>query len=220
MRAIELPPSPDEVEFVAGIDGFPAFKLLPEARVKAPYLLYGPEHLFEDFSILVTIKLDGPLDMGYLFAITTPSDNVIQLGLAIESMGPLHSITLVYTDFRSGDESQPGRKLATFSVPDLLDRWLRLSLKIENNNVTFYKDCVESGLLVLPREPKILPFDPASTLHLFGSGPLLGGYISVSSLKYIFHLIRYDSASKSTVHVSFNIPWQRVGHSHYGSVCV
>lgn len=129
------------------------------------------------------MKLDDPMDSGYLFTITNPTNTISQLGVKIEPLGPRHSISLLYSDITRDVTTN---KLATFTAADFVDKWVSFSLKVQGNNITFYLECQESGILVLQREPKQLTFDPASTLHLFNGGSVLKGDISVSRTVTLF----------------------------------
>ncbi|CAM1295504.1 Uncharacterised protein g1308 [Pycnogonum litorale] len=167
LECIKVPSA--NVGFVMGPNGFAAFEIGREADIKSPYRLYGSASLFHDFSIKTRLKLDDVVDAGYVFAVTNPSDTVIQLGLQIESLGPIYKISLLYAD-AGKDRDILSNKLATFSIPNLVGRWTDLDLRVQGDNITFYYNCKEYGMMALRREPVPLIFDPASTLHLFNDG--------------------------------------------------
>ena len=68
------------INFDTGLDGFPAFALSPDSDIRTPARAVLPG-LFENFAVMATIKPYSERG-GFLFAVNTPDDTVIQFGLS------------------------------------------------------------------------------------------------------------------------------------------
>ncbi|XP_017128344.1 collagen alpha-1(XVIII) chain isoform X5 [Drosophila elegans] len=158
------------IEFGEAEDGFPAFRFLQTADVKSPYRMLLPEKLYE-FAILITFR-QSSLKGGYLFSVVNPLDTVVQLGVHLSPVvKSSYNVSLVYTQ---ADQSI-GRKLASFGVAHVPDKWNSIALQVLNDKVSFYYDCELRNTTAVTREPPELVFDSASTLYIGQAGSIIGG---------------------------------------------
>lgn len=164
------------IEFAEAEDGFPAFRFLQTADVKSTYRMVLPEKLYE-FTILITFR-QSSLKGGYLFSVVDPGDQVVQLGV---HLSPLvknsYNVSLVYTQA----DQKISRKLASFSVAHVPDKWNSIGLHVLSDRVGFYYDCELRNTTMVTKEPIELVFDSASTLYIGQAGPTIGGKYEVSS---------------------------------------
>ncbi|EDW73441.2 uncharacterized protein Dwil_GK16645 [Drosophila willistoni] len=164
------------VEIVEGEDGFPAFKFLPTADVKSSYRMILPEKLYE-FAIHISYR-QSSLKGGYLFSVVNSIDTVVQLGVHLSPVVKnQYEVTLVYS---KADQSV-GRKLASFSVPYVPDKWSSIEFQVLSDKVSFYYDCELRNTTNVVREPSELVFESASTLYIGQAGPTIRGNFEVSS---------------------------------------
>lgn len=164
------------IEFGEAEDGFPAFRFLQTADVKSPYRMLLPEKLYE-FAILITFR-QSSLKGGYLFSVVNPLDTVVQLGVHLSPVVKnSYNVSLVYTQ---ADQSI-GRKLASFGVAHVPDKWNSIALQVLTDKVSFYYDCELRNTTPVVREPIELVFDSASTLYIGQAGSIIGGKFEVSS---------------------------------------
>ncbi|XP_032309717.1 collagen alpha-1(XVIII) chain isoform X12 [Drosophila ananassae] len=158
------------IEFAEAEDGFPAFRFLQTADVKSTYRMVLPEKLYE-FTILITFR-QSSLKGGYLFSVVDPGDQVVQLGV---HLSPLvknsYNVSLVYTQA----DQKISRKLASFSVAHVPDKWNSIGLHVLSDRVGFYYDCELRNTTMVTKEPIELVFDSASTLYIGQAGPTIGG---------------------------------------------
>ncbi|KAH8297524.1 hypothetical protein KR054_001117 [Drosophila jambulina] len=158
------------IEFGEAEDGFPAFRFLQTADVKSPYRMLLPEKLYE-FAILITFR-QSSLKGGYLFSVVNPLDTVVQLGVHLSPVVKnSYNVSLVYTQ---ADQSI-GRKLASFGVAHVPDKWNSIALQVLSDKVSFYYDCELRNTTPVVREPIELVFDSASTLYIGQAGSIVGG---------------------------------------------
>ncbi|KAH8322904.1 hypothetical protein KR059_010319 [Drosophila kikkawai] len=158
------------IEFGEAEDGFPAFRFLQTADVKSPYRMLLPEKLYE-FAILITFRQSSPKG-GYLFSVVNPLDTVVQLGVHLSPVVKnSYNVSLVYTQ---ADQSI-GRKLASFGVAHVPDKWNSIALQVLSDKVSFYYDCELRNTTPVVREPIELVFDSASTLYIGQAGSIVGG---------------------------------------------
>lgn len=164
------------IDFVSADDGYPAFKLLATANVKSPSTLMLPEKLYE-FAILVKYRLNS-LKGGYLFSVVDSQETVLQLGVHLSPVVKnSYNVTLVY-----GQPDVPaGRKLATFPVPNVPDKWNSIAFQVYSNNVTFYYDCVLQNATEVVRDPFELSFNKTAVLFIGQAGSVFHGHFEVSS---------------------------------------
>ncbi|XP_032592254.1 collagen alpha-1(XVIII) chain isoform X2 [Drosophila grimshawi] len=159
------------IEFADGEDGFPAFKFLSTADVKSPYQMLLPEKLYE-FAILITYR-QGSLKGGYLFSVVNPLDTVVQLGVHLSPVVKnSYNVTLVY----ALPDHSPGRKLASFAVDHVTDKWNSIAFQVYNDKVVFYYDCKVRNTTAVVRDPFVLAFESASTLYIGQAGSIIGGH--------------------------------------------
>ncbi|XP_037723296.1 collagen alpha-1(XV) chain isoform X5 [Drosophila subpulchrella] len=158
------------IEFGEAEDGFPAYRFLQTADVKSPYRMLLPEKLYE-FAILITFR-QSSLKGGYLFSVVNPLDTVVQLGVHLSPVVKnSYNVSLVYTQ---ADQSI-GRKLASFGVAHVPDKWNSIALQVLTDRVSFYYDCELRNTSLVTREPLELVFDSASTLYIGQAGSIIGG---------------------------------------------
>ncbi|XP_023173333.2 collagen alpha-1(XV) chain isoform X2 [Drosophila hydei] len=159
------------IDFVNADDGYPAFKLLASANVKSPSTLMLPEKLYE-FAILVKYRLNS-LKGGYLFSVVDSQETVLQLGVHLSPVVKnSYNVTLVY-----GQADIPaGRKLATFPVPNVPDKWNSIAFQVYSNNVTFYYDCVLQNATEVVRDPFELSFNKTAVLFIGQAGSVFHGH--------------------------------------------
>ncbi|XP_050741781.1 collagen alpha-1(XVIII) chain isoform X3 [Drosophila biarmipes] len=158
------------IEYGEAEDGFPCYRFLQTADVKSPYRMLLPEKLYE-FAILITFR-QSSLKGGYLFSVVNPLDTVVQLGVHLSPVVKnSYNVSLVYTQ---ADQSI-GRKLASFGVAHVPDKWNSIALQVLTDRVAFYYDCELRNTTLVTREPLELVFDSASTLYIGQAGPIIGG---------------------------------------------
>nr|AEL31277.1 multiplexin collagen isoform Ap3 [Drosophila melanogaster] len=158
------------IEFGEAEDGFPAFRFLQTADVKSPYRMLLPEKLYE-FAILITFR-QSSLKGGYLFSVVNPLDTVVQLGVHLSPVVKnSYNVSLVYTQA----DQNIGRKLASFGVAHVPDKWNSIALQVLSDKVSFYYDCELRNTTLVTREPIELVFDSASTLYIGQAGSIIGG---------------------------------------------
>ncbi|XP_034658145.1 collagen alpha-1(XVIII) chain isoform X14 [Drosophila subobscura] len=158
------------IEFGEAEDGFPAFRFLQTADVKSPYRMLLPEKLYE-FAILITYR-QSSLKGGYLFSVVNPLDTVVQLGVHLSPVVKnSYNVSLVYTQ----TDQSIGRKLASFSVAHVADKWNSIAFQVLSDRVSFYYDCELRNSTPVTREPIELVFDSASTLYIGQAGSIVGG---------------------------------------------
>ncbi|XP_030572386.1 collagen alpha-1(XV) chain isoform X8 [Drosophila novamexicana] len=159
------------IEFAEGEDGFPAFKLLSTADVKSPYQMLLPEKLYE-FAILITYR-QSSLKGGYLFSVVNPLDTVVQLGVHLSPVVKnSYNVTLVYAQ----PDQSAGRKLASFAVAHVPDKWNSIAFQVYSDKVVFYYDCILRNTTTVVRDPFELVFASASVLYIGQAGSIIGGH--------------------------------------------
>lgn len=208
LHAIGVPFSnPKTQYFDEGLDGFPAYGLMPGSDIKSPYRLFMPEKLYAEYSITATVR-PANKDGGFLFSVVNPLETVVQLGVQLIPSGPgLTNISLLYTDANIYALSQT---IASFVVPSFAKKWSRFALRVTTDNVTLFLNCHEFDTVVVKRNPLELVFDSASTLYVGQAGPLIRGAFHVSIIfihlafnnVYINFLIILDIKSRKTVNRS------------------
>ncbi|EDW50778.1 GM14812 [Drosophila sechellia] len=157
------------IEFGEAEDGFPAFRFLQTADVKSPYRMLLPEKLYE-IVILITFRQSSLKD-GYLFSVVI-ADTVVQLGVHLSPVVKnSYNVSLVYTQA----DQNIGRKLASFGVAHVPDKWNSIALQVLSDKVSFYYDCELRNTTLVTREPIELVFDSASTLYIGQAGSIIGG---------------------------------------------
>ncbi|XP_050073571.1 collagen alpha-1(XVIII) chain isoform X1 [Anopheles maculipalpis] len=168
MGAIQIPLQ-NGVKFVDGLDGFPAFGVTSEADLKSPFKLILSDHL-QDFAIIATVRPQSSSG-GWVFSVVNSLDTVVQLGLLLEptASGDQWNATLYYTDAKKERHSQP---LASFQVP-YGKSWMKMIFKVLPEQVVFYYNCLEAGVVAVKKEPRKLVFDSASTVYIGQAGPIL-----------------------------------------------
>lgn len=62
--------------FDQGLDGFPAYGILPGSDIKTPYRTLLPEQFYREFSIVCTVAAKSSQG-GFIFAVVNPSETVI-----------------------------------------------------------------------------------------------------------------------------------------------
>ncbi|XP_038223261.1 collagen alpha-1(XV) chain-like isoform X3 [Zerene cesonia] len=173
LHAIGVPFSnPKTQYFDEGLDGFPAYGLKPGSDIKSPYRLFMPEKLYAEFSITATVR-PANKDGGFLFSVVNPLETVVQLGVQLIPSGPgLTNISLLYTDANIYALSQT---IASFVVPSFAKKWTRFAIRVTNDNITLFLNCVEFDSMSVKRNPPELVFDSASTLYVGQAGPIIRG---------------------------------------------
>uniref|UniRef100_A0A182JDN5 Thrombospondin-like N-terminal domain-containing protein n=1 Tax=Anopheles atroparvus TaxID=41427 RepID=A0A182JDN5_ANOAO len=168
MAAIQIPLQ-NGVKFVDGLDGFPAFGVTSEADLKSPFRLILSDHL-QDFAIIATVRPQSSSG-GWVFSVVNSLDTVVQLGLLLEptAAGDQWNVTLYYTDAKQERDSQA---LASFQVP-YGKSWMKMIFKVLPDQIVFYYNCLEAGVVPVKKEPRKLVFDTASTVYIGQAGPVL-----------------------------------------------
>ncbi|KAK7080763.1 hypothetical protein SK128_012901 [Halocaridina rubra] len=169
LQSIEVPFSdPSTQYFVTGFDGFPAFGFKLGASIKQPYRLFLPERLFRIFSIHVAVKPENANPM-FVFAVTNPLENIIQLGLGITPAVEqgFSNISLYYTDVERHMTSQI---IASFIVPVFTRTWSRFAFSVNEEEIQLWYNCELYNGILVKRVPQQLFFDTASTLYIGQAG--------------------------------------------------
>ncbi|KAK8749917.1 hypothetical protein OTU49_015131, partial [Cherax quadricarinatus] len=100
--------------------------------------------------ILIAVKPDTTESM-FLFAVTNPLENLIQLGVSLTPGGPgATNLSLYYTD---GDRHMTSQAIASFLVPQFTGSWTRLSLKVTEEEVQLWFNCQVYNSVLVRRVP-------------------------------------------------------------------
>lgn len=76
LKAINVPfDDPKTMYFDQGLDGFPAFGIMPGSDIKSPYRLTLPERFYPEFSVVCTVAVKSAPG-GFIFAVLNPSETV------------------------------------------------------------------------------------------------------------------------------------------------
>ncbi len=76
LRTIKVPfEDPKSMYFDQGIDGFPAYGIIPGCDLKSPYRTSLPERFYAEFSITCTVAIKSAPG-GFIFAVVNPSETV------------------------------------------------------------------------------------------------------------------------------------------------
>ncbi|KAF6202686.1 hypothetical protein GE061_003087 [Apolygus lucorum] len=172
LSAVQIPFQDNTYQyFETGSDGFPAMGIRPGSDIKAPYRLFFPEKFYPEFSIAFTLKLADPAG-GFLFAVTTPLDNVVELGVFIKGLGPnMSNVSLLYTS----STMYVSQTLASFRLPTSFSSWTTVGLSIKEDRVDVSLNCVHHEGVHVVKNPQELDFDSASTLYIGQAGPIIHG---------------------------------------------
>uniref|UniRef100_A0A182LSA2 Thrombospondin-like N-terminal domain-containing protein n=1 Tax=Anopheles culicifacies TaxID=139723 RepID=A0A182LSA2_9DIPT len=194
MGAIQIPLQ-NGVKFVDGLDGFPAFGVTSEADLKSPFKLILSDHL-QDFAIIATVRPQSSSG-GWVFSVVNSLDTVVQLGLLLEptASGDQWNATLYYTDAKKERNSQP---LASFQVP-YGKSWMKMIFKVLPDQVVFYYNCLEAGVVPVKKEPRKLVFDSASTVYIGQAGPILKQKFEVSAVYQFFINLAIEPISRRII---------------------
>lgn len=182
------------------MDGFPAFFIKSDADIKKPHRLVLPEKLYE-FAIITIIRPETRTG-GYIFSVVNPLDTVVQLGLHISPViKDKWNLTLYYTDSTVHSTSQ---KLISYEMA-YAKKWIKMALRVSNDKITIFLNCIEVETFTVKREPIELIFDSASTLYLAQAGPTLKGNFEVSTLfmEIFFFLSSFEHAVISVKQFNF-----------------
>ncbi|CRL01694.1 CLUMA_CG014911, isoform C [Clunio marinus] len=120
----------------------------------------------EEFAIMATMRTNKP--EGYLFAIVNSRETIIQLGVKVIGFHKTHiNVSLVYNDPSS---MTPSDSLATFTLPYDPKHWINFALRIMNDRISLYHNCIMIHEINVTKEPKELVFESASTFYLAQAG--------------------------------------------------
>ena len=180
LTALGIPSPGEGITYATGMDGYPAFSLLSDAKLKSKTaaVYFRGDTLYEDFAITLTFKIKSR--DGVLFAVVNPYGQIMQLAVKIEPhITPnYHNLVLYYTpDSRVKQRSE---RLANFVVSGLENRWVKIGLKIKGDTVSLYKNCEFVNTETVDRSRSRLVFEPGSSLYIGYGGPVIGGRFVVS----------------------------------------
>ncbi|XP_063850523.1 collagen alpha-1(XV) chain-like [Scylla paramamosain] len=174
LQAIAVPfEDPSTQYFVTGFDGFPAFGFKVGASIKHPFRLFLPEKFYREFSIQAAVKPDTEEGM-FLFAVTNPLENLIQLGVSLTPGLPgTTNLSLYYTD---AERHMTSQSLVSFLVPQFKGVWTRFAFRVTTDEVQLWFNCQRYNELAVQRVPEQLVFDSASTLYIGQAGGIFKGF--------------------------------------------
>lgn len=173
LTAIKIPPE-DGVDFVDGLDGFPAFGVKKSAQIKSPFSVVLPPKINE-FAIMATV-LHETRSGGYLFSVVNPYDTLVQLGIQLSPVvNDKYNISVIYTDPNRHVESQV---IASFELI-YSKKWKSYAFEVQSDSIIFYYNCIEKEKINIKRDPAELIFDSASILYIAQAGPMLRGNFEV-----------------------------------------
>ena len=171
MNAVPFPlPESKGVDYIAGIDRYPAFSFSNASNVQLPAKEIFYPRLWANFSLSAVVRPLQPRG-GFLFAVVSPSGQLVQFGLRIADGEPDSStVRLYYTDHR-GMPSE-STVIAEFTVhPPLTGSWSRLVMKVKGSHVTLLVECSPQGRLTVKNRVQDLTFQDGSTFYLAQAGP-------------------------------------------------
>ncbi|XP_042221357.1 collagen alpha-1(XV) chain-like [Homarus americanus] len=173
LQAIAVPFADSSTQyFVTGFDGFPAFGFKVGASIKHPYRLFMPERFYRRFSIMIAMKPDTVSPM-FVFAVTNPLENIIQLGVGfIPADQGMSNVSLYYTD---GERHMTSQTIASFLVPQFVGSWSRLAFSVTEEDIQLWYNCELYSDVLVKRVPLQLVFDSASTLYIGQAGGIFKG---------------------------------------------
>ncbi|KAK3764392.1 hypothetical protein RRG08_039988 [Elysia crispata] len=169
LNVIGLPREPG-VDFTTGPDGYPVYELTRDASLREPAQFFFREPLSEEFSIVALIN-GYRLDAGYLFAVVNPYQTTIQLGVQIvagEKGRGEQKIIVYYTP--TSNLYTESQKLATFTIPSTANKWTKLGIKVESNQVSLYLNCQLHERIAKTRQVKSLEIESGSHLYVGSAG--------------------------------------------------
>ncbi|KAK7573626.1 hypothetical protein V9T40_010817 [Parthenolecanium corni] len=178
LKAINVPfDDPKTMYFDQGLDGFPAFGIMPGSDIKSPYRLTLPERFYPEFSVVCTVAVKSAPG-GFIFAVLNPSETTVQLGLQVNILDQNRmNISLFYTDVAKSAASQV---IASFVVPYSIGRFAKIGIQVTADEATLYFNCQKIETANAKRHTEELRFDPASTLYIGQAGPIMKGNLDVS----------------------------------------
>lgn len=178
LTVLGIPTPGDGITYATGMDGYPAFSLLPSAKLtpKPASAYFRGDTVYEDFAITLTFRLKSR--EGVLFAVTNTYGTVMQLAVKIERhLSPgFHNLALYYTP-HSQDRRRSVR-IADFVVSGLERKWVRIGIKVKGDTVSLYKNCEYVSSEMVDRSR--LMFEPGSSLFIGYGGSVIGGQFVVS----------------------------------------
>ena len=130
-------------------------------------------------------------DGGFLFAITDPSETLIQFGLSLSPVVDGYSnLTLYYSNYRSSTgKDKVSQVAATFSVPLAVNVCAKFTIKVQGKYVTLHWDCAEYEKQKFDRVIQEMTFDPASTIYVGQAGNIHKNKFVVSILVLLISLV-------------------------------
>ncbi|RUS81375.1 hypothetical protein EGW08_010873, partial [Elysia chlorotica] len=169
LNVIELPKEPG-VDFTTGPDGYPVYELTREASLQEPAQFFFREPLTEEFSIVALIN-GYRQDAGYLFAVVNPYQTVIQFGVQLTAgdRGRGEQKLIVYYTPTSNLNTE-SQKLAVFTIPSTANRWTKLGIKVESDQVSLYLNCQLHERIAKTRQVKSLEIESGSHLYVGSAG--------------------------------------------------
>lgn len=176
---VSVPFKDQAISYTTGLDGYPAFEFSAQSYVQKP-AIQVIEKVGSSFAITVVVRPDRD-EGGFLFAIVSPTDSLIQFGLEISatqiSTNP-SKIALYYSDVRKGSSSS--HVIAEFLQPSMTNKWTKFALKVKNNTVELFRDCASQSSVQLQEPLEGLTFEEESKAYLAQAGSNLGRKFVVS----------------------------------------
>lgn len=83
LKVINIPfDDPKTMYFDQGLDGFPAYGIMPGSDIKSPYRLTLPERFYPEFTVMCTVAVKSAPG-GFIFAVLNPSETVCTASFSV-----------------------------------------------------------------------------------------------------------------------------------------
>ena len=188
LTALGIPTPGDGITYATGMDGYPAFSLLSNAKLteKPAAVYFRGDTVYEDFAITLTFKLKSR--EGVLFAVINTYGNVMQLAVKIEHhISPgFHNLALYYAPY--SQNRRRSVRIANFVVSGLERKWVKIGIKVKGDTVSLYKNCEFVNSETVDRAR--LVFEPGSSLLIGHGGSVIGGRFVVSLYIHLENSLR------------------------------
>lgn len=199
LHMVSVPFTDQAITYTTGLDGYPAFQFSLESHVQKPALEFI-ERVGSSFAITAVVRPDKD-EGGYLFAITNPTDTVVQFGLEIARNNISGGSKIVLHYLGSRRRVSSSSSIAEFTGMLMTGRWTKFGLKVKNGNVSLFQDCTRDTSVSLLDPLEGLTFEENSKAYMAQAGSRIGRKFVVSLFFYVFQLINCKWVLRNNVDV-------------------
>jgi hypothetical protein len=187
LGAIGVPGSKRGIKYAQGVDGFPAFEIQDSAHIKEPAQAFFKNPIYRDFAIGITVK-PSKKSGGFLFAVKNLYNTIVQFGVELTG----NQLILYYTS--NVRYASTSKKLVSFDIGDIHNKWTKLSLKVQGDEVTLYKNCAKLETIKVAGKNGPLDVEGGANLYVAQGGDNFNNKFTVS-------LVMYSSCSIKQIYV-------------------